>query len=276
VSEGDPEGSPKGSPKGSPDWKERYRSDPTTKAVVDTILNKHPEINGNPWLAEDIIKGFIKGTEALQQQMDQLQQCFLSTAQVAKGFGLINVVHDEVSIELSEAQAQHFASSFTIPKPEPVTPDRMLAALARQPELLLAVKDLMLDVRVAGPWVSFNDSEYAKVCKIGFPKGTMCRFTPSRDNNSGTTPVAKMLRRLKPHLPNRHQMDEDWEWAEQVKDHEDEVDEWEYTRWSWRIDMMFHKMFPMEGREGIATDEQGALDAADATLQAAGWVLVNP
>ena len=262
------------------DWKERYRKDPTTRAVVDLILSKHPEIGGNVWLAEDIAKGFIQGSEAMHQQLMQLQQCFLDTAQTAMGrggsaLGLGNFIHDSIEVEINEATAAQFQAAFALPKPEPITPDRLLAALAKQPELLLAVKDLMMDVRVAGPWVDFNDSDYAKMKRVSFPQGTLVRLTPDRGNTSKMESVIKVSKRFEPRLPNRHQMDEDWEWAEQVKEHEAQVEDWEVNPYGWRIDMVFQSMFPMEGRQGFATTFEEAKRAADEVLRAAGWVLVE-
>ncbi|MDB4278040.1 hypothetical protein N9917_00260 [Deltaproteobacteria bacterium] len=253
------------------DWKEQYDRNPIARAVTDSILSQHPEIGGNPWLARDIAKGFTEGTRAMSEQMQSMMNLLSQSTGTIPSF-----IHDSIQVDMDAAQFKAFQTEFKIPKPEPVTPDRLLAALAANPELLLAVKALMLEVRVAGPWVLFNDSEWAKLNKIGFPKGTLCRFVPDQRNKAKMEPVIKVHKRTKPWMPNRHQMDEDWEWAEQVKDHEAEVAEWEVKPFGWRVESQFHRLFPMKGREGNAVDIPTAQRDADAVLRSVGWVLVDP
>lgn len=229
---------------------------PIEQATFDALRSRHPETNGNIWLLEDIRDAIIEATDALTADNERLMGALHHT--------LRNQPPPPVFVEAP--------SGLLVPKPRDVTPERVLAALATEPSLLLGVKALMGGVRVAGAWEVFNSSTYSKRRNVSFPRGTMARFTPMAGQEEC---VVRIYTDPRPMLPNRHHLDEDHEWEETVREHEAEVAEHEAKPWKWSIDHTFQRMFPMDGRSGRAESKREAKEMADTVLHSAGWVLVK-
>jgi hypothetical protein len=132
----------------------------------------------------------------------------------------------------------------------------------------------MLSARVAGPWVVFNSSEYAKAKRVSFPRGAMTRLTPS-GGSTVPVPVVKVHTAIRPSAPDPEGYTEPWDYEAAQNEYEVYIAEIAAKPWKWSIDLLFHKHFPMDGREGLAETKRGAKDAADTALQAAAWALVS-
>jgi hypothetical protein len=235
---------------------------PLEQAMIDELLRQHPEISGNPWLLESLIEMFRRGHEALAKQNEQLMAMCINSAMTQP----MNIIHDSVSVDIPAAQ---------LPPPrEPMTPDRVLAALAKQPRLLLAVKEALFTTRVASKWATFNDSLFATTTKVGGPKGTLARFTP-HGTSTVPIPVTKVHKALKPSHPNRHHLEDDYEWEQTCKEHEECLALIDQKPYLWRICRPFQSHFPLGRDTGLAETPEAAQEAVDEALRSAGWVLVS-
>jgi len=166
---------------------------------------------------------------------------------------------------------------------------RILRALKKRPSLLLAVKKAIMDMPVAAPWEPFNDSYYSKTHHLGFPKGTMARFTP--DTRKESIEVVKVYRRIKQREPDW--TDYVWDWNDVDPDvpessppHDDEEfqrdhDAWvaecedmKVRPWKFVVSGKAHCISPKEGdNEGFAESREAAMNLADKNLTERGWVL---
>lgn len=238
---------------------------PLEQAMLAELYKQHPEIGGNPGLQESVIELFRRGHEALAKQNEQLMVMCINSAMAQP----MNIIHDSMSMNIPAAQL------LPAPAPRaPMTPERVLAALARQPKLLLDVKDAMLTTQVASEWKPFNDSPFATTTNVSNSKDTTARST-THGTCTVPVPVVKVYKALRPAYPNRHQLDEDHEWEQTCKEHEEYLALLAQKPYTWRASHMFRSCFPMGQSEGLAETHEAAQEAADALLQSAGWVLVS-
>tara|TARA_B100000745_G_scaffold297343_1_gene244153 strand:- start:3218 stop:3670 length:453 start_codon:yes stop_codon:yes gene_type:complete len=148
------------------------------------------------------------------------------------------------------------------------------------------MKRAMLEVKVADAWTDFNESAYAKAGKIGYPSGTVARFTPVEDG-SEEYPVVVVSRRPRPVALTDHDFtiyDGDDSWlcddedvvAQEIADSLAEVADFEagLTVVLWEVRWRF-RTGENDGRRGYASSFRDACRDADIWLRNQGWILVE-
>ena len=146
---------------------------------------------------------------------------------------------------------------------------RLLRALTKRPDLFMEVKEAMVNALVAGPWVFFNDTKYARQHRVQLPKKTLVRFTPSSD---GEKIVALVQRRLLGPRP-------DWaaEDSEMYADWKEERLSIEETPWKGFVSREEQQMVGFRGSpptEYTKTPEE-AMVWVDRYLEKTGWILID-
>lgn len=151
----------------------------------------------------------------------------------------------------------------------------------------MEVKQAMVRGRVAGAWEPFNESAYAKRHNVGFPSGTMARFTP--DRNEPEVEVVKVYRRIKQGEPNWTDYVDDWETNPDNPSYDEEKFEkdhaaWvaecksmEVLPWKWVMSSDAKRMSSksLDLVEGVAGSAEDAMFEADRYMEKQGWVLIG-
>jgi len=147
----------------------------------------------------------------------------------------------------------------------------------------LPVKRAMMHAKMAGPWVPYNGSPYAKETNTGASPEALVRFTPAEAfgvHNRSTLgregveePVIRVGPRMKPVEPNmgNYQMGDDEQYDEDRHDYEGELADWKVNPWSWAV----QRFGPLGGKEGAAATREAACCHGDAWLRYDGWQLYD-
>lgn len=142
--------------------------------------------------------------------------------------------------------------------------DAVLRSVLKSPR----AKMMALDAKVVGPWLSFNESEYAERRRIKYAPDASARFTPS---SKGEEPVVMVIKRTTPREPlsSDFLMGEEDEYRNEKAQWDAQVEDCKDNPWRWTIQS------PYGEYNGVAETREDAMGDADGYLTVEGWTLCN-
>lgn len=157
---------------------------------------------------------------------------------------------------------------------KPLTAKRILDALRGDPELLLKIRGLLMNEKVAGPWTDFNSSPYSKKERVSYGNDSVSRFTPTQKAEgkpiASVTPTIQFTRSV----DSERAEEIGWDAAKAEREAEKRMKA--ENPWHWLLEWELRCHMPdTETTGGHCKTKQEALDEADKVLRELGWLLVQ-